>query len=440
MPLGSFDHRVRDMLEERLSVYLVADPELATGDFLHTVESALAGGVTAVQLRAKRHTDREILALARAVRERCLAAGALFFVNDRLDLALAAGADGVHLGVDDLPLPEARTIAGPGIIIGYSPETDEQVTQAAEAGADYLGVGPVFGTMSKADAGPRIGLGTIHRRSRLTTLPIIGIGGIGPREAGRVVAAGAVGVAVAGAIMRAGSPQDVAQQIREAVFQAKATPPAPLSVPRLMLVTDHAQSALPLPELVSRSLDAGVDIVQIREKQASSSERAEIVEALLEAGVEPSAISINDDVDVALRYGIGLHLPERSATPLEARGLLGPQALIGRSVHSPAEAARSEGAGYLIAGHVFPTPSKAGLEPLGLDGLRRIVEASPVPVLAIGGITADRVADVINAGAAGVAVMSAISASRQPESVARAIRLALDEALRGADTWNPQQQ
>ncbi len=432
MPLGSLTRRTREALEEHLSVYLVADPDLATGDFLWTVEQALAGGVTAVQLRAKHHSDREVLALARAVRERCLAAGALFFVNDRLDLALAAGADGVHLGVDDLPLPEARTIAGPDFIIGYSPETDAQVAQASGAGADYLGIGPVFGTLSKADAGPRIGLGAIYRRSQLTDLPVIGIGGIGPREAGRVITAGAAGVAVAGAIMRSGAPQDVARQIREAVLLAKATPLPPPSVPRLMLVTDRSQSALPLPMLVSRSLAAGVDIVQIREKQASSAERAAIVEALIGAGVEPSALSINDDMEVAMRYGIGLHLPERSASPLEARNLLGPQVLIGRSVHSPAEATRTEGANYLIAGHVFPTSSKPGREPIGLDGLRRIVEASPVPVLAIGGITADRVADVIRAGAVGVAVMSAISASRQPESVAQAIRLALDEAAQGA--------
>jgi thiamine-phosphate diphosphorylase len=207
-----------------------------------------------------------------------------------------------------------------------------------------------------------------------------------------------------------------------------------------MLVTDRSQSVLPLEELVSRSLNAGVEVVQIREKQVSSSERAAIIESLLVAGVEPAALSINDDIDVALRYGIGLHLPEWSLSPLEARAVLGPQALIGRSVHSPAEAERSEGADYVIAGHVFPTPSKAGLEPLGLEGFRRIVEASPVPVLAIGGITADRVADVINAGAAGVAVMSAISASRQPEGIARSIRLALDEALKGADTWRLQQR
>lgn len=419
------------MLPQRLAVYLVADPDVASGDVLRIVDLALAGGVTAVQLRAKRLPDREVLALARALRERCAAAGALCFVNDRLDLALAAGVDGVHLGVDDVPLPDARRLAGPNLIIGYSPETDEQVMQAAEAGADYLGIGPVFGTQSKADAGPRIGLGVLHRRTRLTTLPVIGIGGIGPAQAGRVIAAGAAGVAVAGAILRSSSPRETAQQISEAVLHAKTTPPSPPRVPRLMLVTDRAQSALPLRELVSRCLDAGVDLVQIREKHARTNERMAVVEDLLQSGVPVSSLSINDDLEVALHLGTGLHLPERSVTPLAARDLLGPNVLIGRSVHSPAEAGRSQGADYIVAGHVFPTPSKQGLEPIGLEGLRRIVEASPAPVLAIGGITAERVASVIGAGAAGVAVMSALSASHHPEYVASEIRDALSAAMQG---------
>ena len=428
---SSFHRQMRATLRERLAVYLVADPDLVAGDMLRTVDLALAGGVTAVQLRAKCLPDREVLALARAMRERCAAAGALCFVNDRLDLALAAGADGVHLGVDDLPLPDARRLAGPSIIIGYSPETDEQVRQAAEAGADYLGIGPVFGTQSKADAGPRIGLGVLHRRTRLTTLPVIGIGGIGPAQAGRVIASGAVGVAVAGAILRSSSPGEIAQQIKEAVLHAKSTPPSPPRVPRLMLVTDRTQSVLPLRELVCRCLDAGVDLVQIREKHATTGERMAVAEELLQAGVPVSSLSINDDLDVALHLGTGLHLPERSVTPQAARDLLGPNVLIGRSVHSPAEAVRSKGADYVIAGHVFPTPSKQGLAPLGLEGLRRIIEASPVPVLAIGGITAERVAEVIGAGAAGVAVMSALSASRHPEQVASELRDALSAALKG---------
>lgn len=202
----------RDRHELGLRVYLVADPEHARGSLEEIVSRAVANGVTAVQLRAKQLTDREALALAVRLVERCRAAGARFFVNDRLDLALASNADGVHLGVDDLPLEDARRLA-PNLIIGYSPETDQQTTEAASRGADYLGVGPVFGTSSKADAGAAIGLETIRRRALLAGIPVIGIGGITPDNAASVIEAGAVGVAVVGAILAAPDPALAARRL-----------------------------------------------------------------------------------------------------------------------------------------------------------------------------------------------------------------------------------
>ncbi|MEA2523748.1 MAG: thiamine-phosphate pyrophosphorylase, partial [Thermomicrobiales bacterium] len=209
-------------LRRRLAVYLVADPEQTNRDLLSDVEAALAGGTTCVQLRAKRLTDRAVLDFARALVERCHRVGALFVMNDRIDLALAAGADGVHLGVDDLPLREARRLAGKDVVIGYSPETDEQTTQARDEGADYLGVGPVYGTVSKDDAGEAVGLETIRRRARLAAIPIIGIGGITPGNAGDVVRAGAFGVAVVGAILRASDPEQAARNLSRAVASARA--------------------------------------------------------------------------------------------------------------------------------------------------------------------------------------------------------------------------
>jgi thiamine-phosphate diphosphorylase len=208
-------------LSRRLAVYLVADPDQTDRDLIDVVEQALAGGTTCVQLRAKRSTDRETLHLARALKQRCDTVGALFIVNDRIDLALAAGAGGAHLGVDDLPVREARRLAGDRFVIGYSPETDEQTVQARDDGADYLGVGPVYGTASKDDAGQPIGLDTIRRRAELAGIPIIGIGGITPENAVDVVAAGAVGVAVVGAIVRADDPREVARRLRHAVSPAK---------------------------------------------------------------------------------------------------------------------------------------------------------------------------------------------------------------------------
>jgi thiamine-phosphate diphosphorylase len=196
---------------------VVADPDHVLGDLILMVERALSGGVTAVQLRYKHGTDREALELARSLRSRTADQGALFLVNDRLDLALASGADGVHLGVDDLPLEDARRIAGPDLVIGYSPETDDQTRDASERGADYLGVGPVFGTATKSDAGNPIGPDTVSRRAGLAGIPVIGIGGITAQNARSVIGAGAVGVAVVSAISMQDDPRAAAVGLRRAL-------------------------------------------------------------------------------------------------------------------------------------------------------------------------------------------------------------------------------
>jgi thiamine-phosphate pyrophosphorylase len=207
-------------LARHLAVYLVADPAHTRRDLITDVEQALAGGATCVQLRAKQMIDREALRFAHALCERCHVAGALFLVNDRLDLALAANADGIHLGVDDLPIRDARRLAGNDFIVGYSPESDEQAAAAASNGANYLGIGPVFGTASKDDAGNAIGLQTLHRRAQTAGIPIIGIGGITAANAASAIEAGAVGIAVIGAILRSDDPRHATAQLRFAVDSA----------------------------------------------------------------------------------------------------------------------------------------------------------------------------------------------------------------------------
>jgi thiamine-phosphate pyrophosphorylase len=213
-------HRQRVELSSRLGVYLVADAGIASRPLTEEVADAVDNGVTAVQLRAKTMTDGEQLAIAIRLATICHSAGALFFVNDRVDLALASGADGVHLGVDDLPIEIARRIGGEGLVIGYSPATDQQSARAKLLGADYLGVGPIFGTVSKADAGPPIGLDGLRRRSQIAGIPVIGIGGIDSRNAADVIGAEAVGVAVASAILRSDDPGNAARMLSETVRQA----------------------------------------------------------------------------------------------------------------------------------------------------------------------------------------------------------------------------
>lgn len=200
-------------LRAALQLYLVADPDHAMGDLVATVEASLRGGVTMVQLRAKNLTDRELLNQAVALRDLCDRYAAVFMVNDRLDIALASGADGIHLGVDDLPLESARSIAGSDFVIGYSPETDDQIRTAVERGANYLGIGPVYGTQTKSDAGAALGLDDLSRRIELGKLPAVAIGGITLENARSVIAAGPDGIAVVSAILGATDPEAAARQL-----------------------------------------------------------------------------------------------------------------------------------------------------------------------------------------------------------------------------------
>lgn len=200
-------------LREALTLYLVMDLDAVHGDPIVAADLALRGGVTMLQLRGKNRTDRELLGIAIDLRKVCARYTVPFIVNDRLDIALAAGADGVHLGVDDLPLSAARAVAGKGFIIGYSPETDEQITGASFERANYLGIGPVYATSTKSDAGKALGLEEFARRVRLANLPTVGIGGINASNASDVLAAGADGVAVISAILSAPDIERAARQL-----------------------------------------------------------------------------------------------------------------------------------------------------------------------------------------------------------------------------------
>ncbi len=209
-----------DDLRDRLAVYFVADPEQARGDFLRIVDDALAGGVTALQLRAKRMGGREMYELALLLSERCRETGVLFFVNDRVDVALACEADGVHVGMKDLPLPETRRLVG-RMIVGFSPLDMADVRAAKPEGADYVGLGPVFGTASKEDAQPELGLPALAEQVAAARLPAVGIGGITTANAGSVIRAGADGVAVISAIQAASNPRQAAESLALAVNLAR---------------------------------------------------------------------------------------------------------------------------------------------------------------------------------------------------------------------------
>jgi thiamine-phosphate pyrophosphorylase len=204
-------------LRRRLRYYLVTDSRVeGVADLVARCDAGLSGGMTAVQLRVKGWTDRDLLEAAQRLRELCTRSGALFFVNDRVDLALAVGADGVHVGAGDLPVAVARRLLGDDAIIGYSPETDVDRIAAQEAGATYLGVGPVYATATKGDAGEAIGLDGLRRRVDATPLPVVGIGGIGIEQARDVLSTGAIGVAIVSAVFMATDPAGAARRLVEA--------------------------------------------------------------------------------------------------------------------------------------------------------------------------------------------------------------------------------
>lgn len=194
----------------------MADPALVEWDLVDVVRRAVEGGVTCVQLRAKSLDDRQFEQLGVRISAACRARGVLFLVNDRVDIAMAVGADGVHLGVGDLSIEAARRLGGDEFVVGYSPESDEQSGAAGSRGADYLGVGPVFGTTSKHDAGAAIGLETLRRRVTLSGVPTVGIGGITASNVGQVLSTGAIGVAVMSSILRAADPSRAAAELNAA--------------------------------------------------------------------------------------------------------------------------------------------------------------------------------------------------------------------------------
>lgn len=188
-------------LAEALRLLLVTDDELiAPADLVAAATAAVAGGVTAVQLRFKHLPDRDLLELARTLVD---ALTVPVIVNDRLDVALAAGAAGVHLGVDDLAPALARRVAPPGFLIGASVGTEAEIERAAAA--DYWGIGPLHATATKGDAGAALGLagaGGLLRRAG--PRPAVIIGGVRPEDVTGALAEGFAGVAVASGILGAG--------------------------------------------------------------------------------------------------------------------------------------------------------------------------------------------------------------------------------------------
>ena len=204
------------------SVYVITDSRLCGRPLLACVEQALRAGATVIQLRDKQATTRQLVEMGRALAELCRRFGATFIVNDRVDVALAVEADGVHVGTDDMPVALARRLMGPGRIVGASVESPEEARQAEREGADYLGVGPIFATSTKPDAGEPRGPQLLQAVRQVTRLPLVAISGITAANAPLAIQAGADGVAVISAVMAAPDPEAATRQLALAVRRALA--------------------------------------------------------------------------------------------------------------------------------------------------------------------------------------------------------------------------
>jgi len=197
----------------RVSLYVLITSRLCRGDPVATAEAAIAGGAECIQLREKHAPDAVALDLARRLRRSTHAAGALLIVNDRPDIAAIAGADGVHLGQQDLPVAEARRLLPPGAIVGKSTHELAQARSAAAEGADYIAVGPIFPTETK-DAGAPVGLDYLRQVIDEIPSPHVAIGGINADNVARLVEAGAKCVAVCSAVIASADPAEAAARIK----------------------------------------------------------------------------------------------------------------------------------------------------------------------------------------------------------------------------------
>lgn len=194
------------------AVYLVTDRDILGGrDLFTAVEEALKGGVTLLQLREKTASSRDFYQLAVRMKELAAAYRVPLIINDRLDIALAADADGLHVGQDDLPLDVVRRVLGPEKILGYSVATVTEAIYGEQKGADYLGAGPVYSTGSKADAGSPIGIDSLKLIKQSISIPVVGIGGIGNTNVMAVKETGVDGISVISAVM---GSQDIEESAR----------------------------------------------------------------------------------------------------------------------------------------------------------------------------------------------------------------------------------
>jgi thiamine-phosphate pyrophosphorylase len=204
------------------SLYLVTDRGLARGrSTFEIVSAAVNGGATVVQLREKACSTLEFIQQALSIKALLKTRNIPLIINDRVDVAQAVAADGVHLGQTDMPLETARGILGDRMIIGISAESPADAIAAEKGGADYLGVSPIYGTPTKTDTAPALGLEGLREIRKAVRLPLVGIGGLKRDNVAEVIRSGADGVAVVSAIVAADDPEVAARELKQVIREAR---------------------------------------------------------------------------------------------------------------------------------------------------------------------------------------------------------------------------
>lgn len=204
------------------SLYVITGDKFSQGrSVIEVAEAAIAGGARVLQLREKAFSGRQLVDVGYQLRRLTRDQGVTFVINDRVDIALAVDADGVHLGQDDLPIGAARRLLGPEKIIGISTHSVEQALEAQRQGADYIGIGPIFETHTKDDVCAPVGVELVRQVAALVSIPKVAIGGIKAHNVEEVIAAGANGVAVITAVVAAGDVCASARELRSRVEKAK---------------------------------------------------------------------------------------------------------------------------------------------------------------------------------------------------------------------------
>ena len=207
-------------MKQALKLYLVTDRDLSLGRSLEEiVREAVAGGVTMVQLREKDAATGEFVELGRRLMSLLKPLGVPLIINDRVDVALAVDADGVHIGQSDMSYADARRLLGPEKIIGLSVENFEDLESANKHDVDYIGISPVYGTPTKTDTAEPFGLEGLRKAVEMSVHPTVAIGGMNVATVGEVIAAGTDGVAVVSAICSAESPRDAAAELATIIKQ-----------------------------------------------------------------------------------------------------------------------------------------------------------------------------------------------------------------------------